>query len=253
MLRAYLKRWKAEVGVFFDGTSADSTDEELAAIAPRHPVFVLEPRRRRRHRDRHRRTTRRLAPASSPTADGRSRTAPRPVLPERSARVAQVVAAARAVIDRDGLDGLTMQSVAAELRIKAPSLYKHVERQGGTSRSSSSSTRWPRWATRSTRRSAEAPPGGAGPPACSRPTGGWRSPAPTSTASPRRAALPRSRPPSGLEAWAGAPFRLATGDPYRGQALWAFAHGMVVLEIDRRFADATRLDTTWAEGAAAFG
>ena len=43
VLRAYLRRWKAEVGVFFDGTSADSSDEELAAIAPRHPVFVLEP------------------------------------------------------------------------------------------------------------------------------------------------------------------------------------------------------------------
>ena len=42
VLRAYLRRWKAEVGVFFDGTSADSTDDELAAIAPRHPVFLLE-------------------------------------------------------------------------------------------------------------------------------------------------------------------------------------------------------------------
>jgi deazaflavin-dependent oxidoreductase (nitroreductase family) len=42
VLRAYLERWKAEVGVFFGGTSADSTDEELAAIAPRHPAFVLE-------------------------------------------------------------------------------------------------------------------------------------------------------------------------------------------------------------------
>jgi F420H(2)-dependent quinone reductase len=43
VLRAYLKRWKAEVGVFFEGVSADSSDEELAAIAPRHPVFRLEP------------------------------------------------------------------------------------------------------------------------------------------------------------------------------------------------------------------
>lgn len=42
VLRAYLARWKAEVGVFFDGAAADSTDEELAAIAPRHPVFALE-------------------------------------------------------------------------------------------------------------------------------------------------------------------------------------------------------------------
>jgi deazaflavin-dependent oxidoreductase (nitroreductase family) len=42
ILRAYLKRWKAEVGVFFDGVSAASTDEELARIAPDHPVFRLE-------------------------------------------------------------------------------------------------------------------------------------------------------------------------------------------------------------------
>jgi deazaflavin-dependent oxidoreductase (nitroreductase family) len=42
VLRAYLRRWKAEVGVFFEGTSADSSDEDLAAIAARHPVFVLE-------------------------------------------------------------------------------------------------------------------------------------------------------------------------------------------------------------------
>ena len=41
ILRAYLKRWKAEVGVFFDGTGPDSTDAELAAIAPKHPIFEL--------------------------------------------------------------------------------------------------------------------------------------------------------------------------------------------------------------------
>jgi deazaflavin-dependent oxidoreductase (nitroreductase family) len=43
VLRAYLKRWKAEVGVFFDGVGPDSTDEEIAAIASRHPVFLLGP------------------------------------------------------------------------------------------------------------------------------------------------------------------------------------------------------------------
>ncbi|HEV8063859.1 MAG TPA: nitroreductase/quinone reductase family protein [Acidimicrobiales bacterium] len=41
VLRAYLARWKAEVGVFFDGVGPKSTDEELAAIAPRHPVFTI--------------------------------------------------------------------------------------------------------------------------------------------------------------------------------------------------------------------
>lgn len=41
LLRAYLKRWKAEVGIFFGGVGADSTDEELLRIAPDHPVFRL--------------------------------------------------------------------------------------------------------------------------------------------------------------------------------------------------------------------
>jgi deazaflavin-dependent oxidoreductase (nitroreductase family) len=41
ILRAYLKRWKAEVGVFFGGVGPDSSDEELRRIAPDHPVFRL--------------------------------------------------------------------------------------------------------------------------------------------------------------------------------------------------------------------
>jgi deazaflavin-dependent oxidoreductase (nitroreductase family) len=44
ILRAYLKRWKMEVGVFFDGVDAKSTDEELVAIAPLHPVFEVLPK-----------------------------------------------------------------------------------------------------------------------------------------------------------------------------------------------------------------
>jgi deazaflavin-dependent oxidoreductase (nitroreductase family) len=38
----YLKRWKAEVGVFFDGVGPDSPESELRRIAPRHPVFLIE-------------------------------------------------------------------------------------------------------------------------------------------------------------------------------------------------------------------
>ena len=41
ILRAYLRRWKMEVGVFFDGVSAESSDEDLRRIADRHPAFVL--------------------------------------------------------------------------------------------------------------------------------------------------------------------------------------------------------------------
>ncbi len=43
VLRPYLQRWKWEVGRFFDGVDADSTDGELLAIAPNHPVFEVHP------------------------------------------------------------------------------------------------------------------------------------------------------------------------------------------------------------------
>jgi deazaflavin-dependent oxidoreductase (nitroreductase family) len=41
ILRAYLRRWKMEVGVFFDGVDAKSTDQELLRISPNHPVFLI--------------------------------------------------------------------------------------------------------------------------------------------------------------------------------------------------------------------
>jgi deazaflavin-dependent oxidoreductase (nitroreductase family) len=41
LLRAYLKKWKFEVGAFFGGVGPDSSDEELRRIAPDHPVFRL--------------------------------------------------------------------------------------------------------------------------------------------------------------------------------------------------------------------
>jgi hypothetical protein len=41
VLRAYLRRWKFEVGRFFDGVSADSPDDDLRRIAPEHPVFRI--------------------------------------------------------------------------------------------------------------------------------------------------------------------------------------------------------------------
>lgn len=41
LLRAYLKRWKLEVGVFFGGVGPDSREQDLRRIAPDHPVFRL--------------------------------------------------------------------------------------------------------------------------------------------------------------------------------------------------------------------
>ncbi|QWF79966.1 nitroreductase family deazaflavin-dependent oxidoreductase [Amycolatopsis sp. CA-230715] len=41
LLRAYLRRWKFEVGMFFDGVDATASDEKLREIAPGYPVFRI--------------------------------------------------------------------------------------------------------------------------------------------------------------------------------------------------------------------
>lgn len=41
ILRAYLRRWKFETGMFFEGTGPTSSDDELRSIGPNHPVFRL--------------------------------------------------------------------------------------------------------------------------------------------------------------------------------------------------------------------
>jgi deazaflavin-dependent oxidoreductase (nitroreductase family) len=41
VLRAYLRKWKMEVGVFFDGVTSQSPEQDVTRIAPDHPVFLL--------------------------------------------------------------------------------------------------------------------------------------------------------------------------------------------------------------------
>ncbi len=41
LLRAYLRRWKLEVGVFFDGVDAKAPRDKLLQIAPGYPVFKI--------------------------------------------------------------------------------------------------------------------------------------------------------------------------------------------------------------------
>jgi len=43
VLRAYLRRWKIEVGAFFQGVGPDAPETDLRRIAPDYPVFLLLP------------------------------------------------------------------------------------------------------------------------------------------------------------------------------------------------------------------
>jgi AcrR family transcriptional regulator len=57
----------------------------------------------------------------------------------------------------------------------------------------------------------------------------------------------------GLEERAAQPLAEAVGyDTDRARAMWAFAHGMVSLEIDGRFPPDADLDQAWRAGLAAF-
>jgi AcrR family transcriptional regulator len=176
-----------------------------------------------------------------------------PGSPPRSARVDEVVAVARTILERDGIAGLTMRSVADQLRIKAPSLYKHVAGKAAIE------VELVRVALTEVGHALHAALGAAAAPHGRRPVrellAAYRRYAlahPNMYRLATAGRLPREQLPAGLEDWAGEPFLLATGDAHRAQALWSFAHGMVILELDDRFAAGGDLDRTWAEGAAAF-
>ncbi len=41
LLRAYLRKWRFEVGVFFQGVGPEASESELQRIAPQYPVFRI--------------------------------------------------------------------------------------------------------------------------------------------------------------------------------------------------------------------
>lgn len=165
--------------------------------------------------------------------------------PERllTPRAREVLAAARTVLERDGWTALTMRTLADELGIAAPSLYKHfaskdelktqlvalaLKEMGEACRPVTTVAEL----VRRYRAAAAANPHL------------YR----LSTHGP----IDREALPPGLEDWSGSPFFEATGDPYRAQALWGSLHGMVILELDGRFPTGTAPEATWRELVAHF-
>ncbi|HWD51580.1 MAG TPA: TetR/AcrR family transcriptional regulator [Acidimicrobiales bacterium] len=170
--------------------------------------------------------------------------------PPRSARVTQIIEAAREVLENEGPGFLTMRRLADELGIQAPSLYKHfpgkagvelaliedgmadigevthraIHQPGSEGRLNALLDAYHRYSVTHPNLYRLA-------------TGG---------------PLARDQLPSGLEEWAGNPWFVVTGDPALAQALWSFAHGMVMLELDDRYPPGSDLPQTWRTGAAAF-
>jgi AcrR family transcriptional regulator len=174
---------------------------------------------------------------------------PRPNPRERTPRARQIIETARTLLEAEGSDGLTMRRLANELGIRAPSLYKHVDGRPGLElalvETGLDETGLALHAA--VARSDGDPVGDL--------LGAYRA---MGRANPElyrlitASSFPRAGLLPGLEAWAGEPFFLAAGEPYLAQALWSFAHGTLILELDGRFLDGSDLDRTWRAGTEAF-
>jgi AcrR family transcriptional regulator len=167
----------------------------------------------------------------------------------------EVAAAALAILETEGPDGLTMRAVGDAVGMRAPSLYKHVADKEELTALVIAAV-FEDWGT--TMREALAALGSrAGRPRRMRALAsayrGWALAHPHLYRLATEGELRRDLLPEGLEAWAAQPIVEAAGGEDVARAAWAFAHGMTILELDRRFPPDADLDAAWSAGIAALG
>jgi AcrR family transcriptional regulator len=164
-------------------------------------------------------------------------------------RAREIADAARALLESEGAQGLSMRAVAERVGIRAPSLYKHFADKQALEAAviSSGLAEWASQFESALERPAD-------PLVALADT--YR---PFALAHPHmyrlltERPLPRERLEPGLEERAAAPvIAAAGGDADLGRALWAFAHGMVSLELNDRFPADADLDAAWRDGIDAF-
>lgn len=174
----------------------------------------------------------------------------RPELRQLPARAAQIIAAARELLESEGRDALTMRRLGQALGIRAPSIYKHLPgkhavevalMEAGFAEIGEALHRVVRSGQRDD--------------AVAVLMATYRAEClarPNLYRLATTGRLPRGELTAGLEEWAGEPWFLIAGDSFLAQAMWSFAHGMVILELDHRYPDGSDLDQTWRAGAEAF-
>jgi len=165
-----------------------------------------------------------------------------------------VVAAGRLLLEQEGPEALTMRRLAERVGIRAPSLYKHLPDKAALEAAIIATGLEEAAATFEQAVDGASDGNGAG-----------RALAALAVAYRRFALehphlyrlmntgpLPREQLPPGLEDRAAAPLLRAASSRARARAVWAFAHGMVMLELDHRFPPDADLDDAWRAGIAAF-
>jgi len=168
---------------------------------------------------------------------------------ELSPRAREIVAAARRILEQSGPEGLSMRAIADELGIRAPSLYKHVADKETLEVALISE------ALAEIADAFERAAAGSDDPLASLAAAYrvWALAHPHLYRLMMDRPLPRERLAPGLEDRAGAALVAAAGgDADAARAAFAFAHGMVVLELNDRFPPGADLAAAWRRGVDAF-
>jgi AcrR family transcriptional regulator len=165
-----------------------------------------------------------------------------------STRAREAVAAGRRLLEEEGTAALTMRRLAERLGIRAPSLYKHLPDKAALEAAIITT------GLEEAAEAFEAAVDGADEPlpALAAAYRGFALARPHLYRLMNNGPLPRQHLPPGLEDRTVAPVLRVAGSQARARALWAFAHGMVMLELDHRFPPDADLDRAWQAGIAAF-
>ena len=168
--------------------------------------------------------------------------------PELTPRAREIVGVARELLEAEGPDGISMRRIADRLGIKAPSIYKHLPDKQALE-AALISAGFAEWAAVS-----EDAVQRAGDPvqALARAYRDYATRHPHLYRLMTERPLARDRLEPGVEDRAARPIVEAVGDPDGARAMWAFAHGMTILELNGRFPPDADLDAAWERGIAAF-
>lgn len=166
----------------------------------------------------------------------------------RSARVDEIVAAARALLDEEGADALSMRRLAERLGIRAPSIYKHLpDKRALENALISAGFEEMAAAFAAAVKDADDSIGALGI--------AYRSFAqdhPHLYRLMTERELDRENLTPGAEERAAQPLQQALGHNHDlARAVFAFAHGMSILELNNRFPPDADLDAAWQRGLAA--
>lgn len=157
----------------------------------------------------------------------------------------EIIDVAREILERGNADGVTMQAIADQLGIKSPSLYKHVANKQAVETALIAGG----FAEQAERFVAAVDGQPDAVHAIASAYRQWARSNPNLYALMTTNPIKRDELPDGVEAAAAQPLVDAVhGDEPRARALWAFAHGMVSLELAGRFPPDADLDAAWAAG-----